>query len=392
MLTLMLICARLEIHMKLRSTTPVIKRFATSSMIVASAVVMTFSSVTPVHADRYDDQINAIQHQINGYQSEASKLGAQADTLQNTVNEMQAQLNTIQAQLNLSQAKYDQLVAQIKDTEDKIARNKNVLQETLTDLYVNDKTSPIEMLASSKNIGDYLDQQEYRNTVRDRVETSINQIKKLKIQLEQKRDAAKKVLDDQSAQKAALAAKKAEQDNLLAQTQNNEAAFQGLIGQQNGQISNLRAQQAAANTSRLRSSGGGTVVAGDPSKGGYPGYLASAPQDSIVDPWGMYNRECVSYTAWKVQQRYGYMPYWGGRGNANQWPGNARSAGIPTGSTPRVGAVAVMSGGYYGHVAFVESVNGNSVRVSQYNWGIRGEYSEMTVSASAFDTYIYFGG
>lgn len=378
--------------MKLRSTTPVIKKFATSTLVVLSAVVMASSSITPVFADRFDDQIRSLERQINGYQSEAAKLGAQADSLQNTVNELQAQVNTIQTQVNLSQAKYDQLVQQIKDTEAKIARNKGVLKETLTDLYVNDKISPIEMIASSKNIGDYLDQQEYRNTIRDRVETSINRIKKLKAQLEVKRDDAKKVLDDQQAQKSALAAKQAEQANLLAQTQSNEAAYQGLIGQQNSQISSLRAQQAAANSSRLSSSGGGRVVAGDPGRGGYPSYLANAPQDSIVDPWGMYNRECVSYAAWKVQQRYGYMPYWGGRGNANQWDNNARSAGIPTGSTPRAGSVGVMNGGYYGHVAWVESVNGNSIRVSQYNWGVRGEYTEMTVSASAFDTYIYFGG
>ena len=377
--------------MNIRSTTPVIKKFATSSLIVASAVVMTFSSTTPVYADKYDDQINAIQRQINGYQSEAAKLSAQADTLQNTVNEMQAQQNTIQAQINLSQAKYDQLVKQIKDTEDKIARNQAVLEETIGDLYVNNTVSPIEMLASSKNIGDYLDQQEYRSSIRDRVETAISQIKKLKKQLETKRDDAKKTLVDQQAQKAALASKQAEQANLLAQTQGNEAAFQGLIGQQNNQISNLRSQQAAANSSRLRSYGG-NVTAGDPSKGGYPSYLAAAAQDSLVDPWGMYNRECVSYTAWKVQQRYGHMPYWGGSGNAKQWPGNARRAGIPTGSTPRVGSVAIMSNGYYGHAAWVESVSGNTVRVSQYNWGIRGEYTEMTVSAGAFDTYIYFGG
>ncbi len=377
--------------MNLRSTTPVIKKFATSSFIVASAVVMTFSSTTPVYADRFDDQINAIQRQINGYQTEAAKLSAQADSLQNTVNELQAQQNTIQAQINLSQAKYDQLVAQIKETEDKITRNQAVLEETIGDLYVNNKVSPIEMLASSKNIGDYLDQQEYRSSIRDRVETAISQIKKLKKQLEQKRDESKKVLDDQQAQKAALAAKQAEQANLLAQTQGSEAAFQGLIGQQNSQINSLRAQQAAANSSRLRSFGG-SVTAGDPGKGGYPSYLANAGQDSVVDPWGMYNRECVSYAAWKVHQRYGNMPYWGGSGNANQWPGNARRSGISTGNSPRVGAVAVMSGGYYGHVAFVESVNGNTVHVSQYNWGVRGEYSEMTVSAGAFDTYIYFGG
>jgi surface antigen len=46
--------------------------------------------------------------------------------------------------------------------------------------------------------------------------------------------------------------------------------------------------------------------------------------------------------------------------------------------------------GYYGHAMYVEGVNANgTIRVSQFNWGIRGEYSEMTVSSSGL-TYIYF--
>jgi surface antigen len=107
----------------------------------------------------------------------------------------------------------------------------------------------------------------------------------------------------------------------------------------------------------------------------------------------MYNRECVSYTAWKVYSTYGYMPYWGGVGNANQWPGNAARAGIPTSSTPRVGSVAVWNVGYYGHVMWVEAVNADgSIWISQYNYDFNGRYSEMYVSAGMASnlTYIYF--
>ena len=90
------------------------------------------------------------------------------------------------------------------------------------------------------------------------------------------------------------------------------------------------------------------------------------------------------------------MPYWGRRGNANEWPDNASSAGIPQGSTPKVGSVAMYYDSQTGHVAWVESVNGNSVTVSQYNYFQSqlgsGRYSSMTVDASFFDTYIYFGG
>ena len=112
--------------------------------------------------------------------------------MQNKVNELQTQQNTIQAQINLSKTKYDQLVAQIKDTEQKIISNQGVLKETIGDLYVSSNVSPIEMLASSRNIGDYLDQQEYRTGIQDRVESAISEIKSLKKQLEQNETKRKK--------------------------------------------------------------------------------------------------------------------------------------------------------------------------------------------------------
>jgi surface antigen len=103
----------------------------------------------------------------------------------------------------------------------------------------------------------------------------------------------------------------------------------------------------------------------------------------------MYNRECVSYAAWKVYQTYGNMPYWGGVGNANQWLADARNTGIPTGAAPKVHSVAISLHGYYGHAAWVEAVNGDMIYVSQYNYDLNGHYSEMWVKASNF-TYIYF--
>lgn len=147
----------------------------------------------------------------------------------------------------------------------------------------------------------------------------------------------------------------------------------------------LQAAQLAANRGL-----GGSIVAGDPHHGGYPSaWDAPTSQDSRLDSWGMYNRECVSFAAWKVYQTYGSMPYWGGVGNANQWVHDAKVAGIPTSSTPRVHSVAISMYGYYGHAMWVEAVSGNMVYVSQYNYDLHGHYSEMWVNGSSF-TYIYF--
>ena len=168
-------------------------------------------------------------------------------------------------------------------------------------------------------------------------------------------------------------------------TKTSAAALADLKPAEKRKALDRRAEQLAANEGLH-----GKAIAGDPAHGRYPTkWDAPVMQDSRLDNWGMYNRECVSYTAWKVYETFGHMPYWGGVGNANQWPADARAAGIPTGSTPKVHSVAVSMRGYYGHTMWVEKVKGNKIYVSQYNYDLQGRYSEMWVDASNF-TYIYF--
>lgn len=384
--------------MKQRSTTPVSKRLATKSALVAAAVMMAFSIPISIGqrvlADKYDDQIRALQQEIGGYQAQAAALNAQAQTLQSELAGLAAEKATIQAQLDLSQAKYDKLVHDIAETEQKIIDNKDALGQIIADMYVDGTISPLEMLASSKNIGDYVDQQEYRSSIQSNLSQTIEKIDTLKKQLETQKKDVELVLADQKSQRDALSTKEAEQAKLLADTQGQEASYQQLSSERNSQVSSLRAQQAAELAARARSTGGGYTTSSDGSNGGYPSLWANSPQDTLVDSWGMYNRECVSYVAFKVAQRYGNMPYWGGRGNANQWPSNARAAGIPTGTTPRAGAVGVVSSGSYGHVAWVESVNGDgTINISHYNVNWNGNYAVWShLDPSFFDTYIYFGG
>jgi peptidoglycan hydrolase CwlO-like protein len=398
------------------------------SILMALAVPMQV--VQQVSADQYDDKINALQQEIDNYSAQAAQLTTQADTLQSAVAELQSQAAVIQAQIDISQAKYDKLVTQIADTEKQIKDNQDALGITIANMYVDDQTTPLEMLASSKNISEYLDKQEYRSSVRNQLTSTISKIKDLKAQLDQQKTDVQNVLNDQQTAKNALVAKQNEQQNLLDQTQGQEAAYQSLIVKNKKDIQDERDKKDAYYAS-LKSEAT-NISNGDPNKGGYPAYLANSAQDRVTDPWGLYNRECVSYAAWKVHQahvdnpsKYRYdMPYWGGIGNAWQWAfsgyensegekqdyntglwhtSNAESAGIPTGSEPKAGSVAVRNAtpsnnDYWGHVAWVESVNDDgTINISQYNWNLiwpdpagEGQYSEMTVSKSFFQRYIYF--
>jgi surface antigen len=60
-----------------------------------------------------------------------------------------------------------------------------------------------------------------------------------------------------------------------------------------------------------------------------------------------------------------YIPWFG---DAGQWWPNARAYGYPEGQTPQVGAVMVTRESSIGHVAYVESVSGNTFVVSEMNF------------------------
>lgn len=383
--------------MKLRSTTPTVsKSFVEQSALVAMSVLVAaagiFSIGSAVFAVDYDSQIREKERQAEQYNNEADRLGAVAATIEEAVGQLNNQISDIQAQINESQKKHDDLVAEIARNEKLIENNRVALGEILSDIYVDDQISPLEMLASSSNIGDYIDKQEQRSTLRESLNDKIKDIKALQNQLEEDKKLVENVLKDQESQRNQLASKQAEQEQLLSQTKNDQNNYSKLAAERNAEIERLRAAQAAENLRRMQAAGwgGSSIPAPSPGNGGYPAKWANAPIDAYVDNWGLYTRECVSYVAWKIANSGRYVPHFGGAGHAYQWPSTTAKFGIPSGSTPKAGSAAVQYGGPYGHVMYVESVNADgTITVSDYNLGVDGLYRYYTRSASGL-TYIYF--
>lgn len=356
-----------------------------SFFILIGLLAASFAIAPLIQADQFDEQIRQLQAQNNANQQNVNQLQVQADSYQDQINRLQDQINVLQEQIRANEAKRDDLQKQIEAAQAELDKQKALLGESIKAMYVEGQITTLEMLASSKDLSEFLDKQQYRSTIQEKIKQTLDKINALKAQLKEQKTQVEKLLADQQAMNEQLSSTQAQLSGLLAYTQDQKNQFTAAIRSNNAAIADLRAQQAAANR-RL----GGSAEAGDPGHGGYPAYLDNAAQDSLIDPWGMYNRECVSYTAWKVYQNYGYMPFWGGHGNANQWPGSAQADGIPTGSTPRAGSVAISMGGYYGHAMWVEAVYSNGyIRVSQYNYDLAGHYSEMTINGAGL-TYIYF--
>ena len=89
-------------------------------------------------------------------------------------------------------------------------------------------------------------------------------------------------------------------------------------------------------------------------------------------PWG----QCTYYVSTRR-----YVPW---NGDAWTWFANARAYGRPEGKVPVQGAIVVMWGSWYGHVAYVERVDTDgSFVISEMNVRGVGVRDERTVTVSS---------
>lgn len=367
-----------------------------SSFLLVGATFLP-SATQMVLADSLQAQINALNAQNSDTQSQVNQLESQATTYQAEIAQLQGQISALQASINANEAQQVSLQQQIVADQQQITYEKSVLGDDVKTMYVDGTPTTLEVLATSKNLSDFVDKQEYRTTVQNKLQDTLTQIADLQAKLQTQKTQVDQLVGEEKGQQSQLASSQAQEASLLSYNQSQQASYNSQMQANSSKIAQLEAEQAAENAKL----GNGLISTGS-CGGGYPASAVSPaggnwgcnnPQDDTIDNWGLYNRECVSYAAFKVYQTYGYMPYWGGSGNAYEWPGNARAAGIPTSSTPKVHSVAIWNVAPLGHAMWVEAVNPDgSILVSQYNYSYNGTYSEMYVSAAQARTftYIYF--
>lgn len=124
-------------------------------------------------------------------------------------------------------------------------------------------------------------------------------------------------------------------------------------------------------------------------------YATSAGGTPEVSGWkdldgkaGSGHRFPYGYCTWYVSQKR-YVPW---SGNAGTWLYRAKSLGYKTGKAPKAGAIVVTTEDrYYGHVAYVEKVNGSTITISEMNYVGWAKTSRRTIQADSrvIKGYIY---
>jgi len=206
-----------------------------------------FLTTPLVKATTVNDQINALQQENASNRNQVVQLRDQATSYQDAVNKLQASISTLQAQINANTAEQTRLQGEITAAEVELAKQKKLLGENIKAMYLEGQITTLEMLASSKDLSDFVDKDQYRNNVKDKIKGTLDKVTALKVQLKEQKQQIESLLAEQKTQQASLEANRMEQSNLLAYNQSQQADFNQKTKDNQKKIDELIASQRRAN-------------------------------------------------------------------------------------------------------------------------------------------------
>ncbi len=409
------------------------KKKILATIMLSTVVLSNANYVAVISANDVDSQIAAKNQQISELTAQQAEAQQQVDAIQGQVDAIVSEQAKLTEENTRLEAESQTLAADIERLSADIVSRDGALKEQARSAQVDGSASSyINTILDSKSIVDAVSRV---NAMREIVSANNRMLEQQKADKEaiaekqkanqeaittlaanrQKLEDDAQVLQVRQAEleaaKLNLAVQKAtaedEKNSLLAQKAAAEEAARQAAARQaeyQAQQAALAQQQVASVSAPVVSTPVETTVTETVATVSQSTPTVSTPTTSISSGSGSSaaannaRYDASSYPigecTWGVKSQLSWVgPYWG---DAKQWLASARAEGFSTGSTPQVGAIAVWTGGYYGHVAVVTAVQSStSIQVVESNYmgrryigNHRGWFNPTTTSEGAV-YYIY---
>lgn len=305
----------------------------------------------------------------------AADAAENAKTLAGEVERLNAEISSLEADIAANQAIAADLSQQISENEQKLALQQSALAKLLEKSYREDKegTDVIVLLAGSESIGDFAEKRTRQNAVETQISISTKAIKSLKENLQSQKQSVDALISSAESKRNEITDKRNQQNTLIAKYEANAEAY----ANDAATARETMQQEIAAEIARYNSGGVvGNGINSYPYGGDCPDYTYTAIANGD-SKYGGYVCQCTSYAGWKAYEAFGVVI--SGWGHARSWIGAGGVSKTARGRdgnyhayrvdrNPSAHTVAVGTSGEYGHVMWVESVNGNgTINLTEYN-------------------------
>ena len=234
------------------------------TLAVAPIITLKNGNAEAVTLAQLREQASALNAQIAQSNQAAADLAAQGETLKARISEFDAQISKTDAQIQLVKNKLAQLEIELNNAQKELDRQKVLLKASIKELYKKNDASSVELLVSINSFNDYFNNKAYLNKLKANIQESTEKVIALKQQIQSQKDEQAKLLKQEQESRAVLAQARSEKDQLLAETQGQEANYRN-------QVNSLKQQQnqvMAAIAAKMAASG--TVITAGSGNGGYP--------------------------------------------------------------------------------------------------------------------------
>ncbi len=218
-----------------------------TSLIVGAPARTQADAASDIQAkiDANNTQVAALQADIAAYQKQLDTIGATKSTLQSTINSLTLNQKKLASQIQLTQNKISsanlniqKLTNSIGDKETSISANQTAIEKALRSVAEDEQSSLVTKLIATDSFKEAWQVADEAVQFNQALIQQINNLRTARTELASNRDAvaAQKadlisLQNDLSGQKRSVDASKAAQQQLLAQTKNQESNYQKLIAQ-----------------------------------------------------------------------------------------------------------------------------------------------------------------
>ncbi|TSC70180.1 MAG: membrane-bound metallopeptidase [Parcubacteria group bacterium Gr01-1014_49] len=188
-------------------------------------------------------QLDSLRSEIAAIQGQLDTLGTKKDTLQSTINSLTLSQKQLAAQIKVTQnkiasanLKIKELSLSIGDKEASISSDQAALRKALRGVAENEQNSLVTKLISSRTFGEAWQATDHIIQFNEALTENINRLRATRTTLATNRDEVTKekqklvsLQNDLSVQKKSIDIQKVEQQKLLADTKNQESAYQKIV-------------------------------------------------------------------------------------------------------------------------------------------------------------------
>ncbi|MEX0933288.1 MAG: peptidoglycan DD-metalloendopeptidase family protein [Candidatus Paceibacterota bacterium] len=186
--------------------------------------------------DRLEREISQFQQQITSIGREKQTLENEIEVLELSERKLNADIQLAETKIALAEATINSLQAEISVAERKINLNKEAITGTLQAVQKQSDDSLVEAMLRHENLSEYWGQQDMLFAFQSSVSTSVEQLARLRSELENKKASQQALKSEEVALQNELQAKaglvienKAEQTRILSVTENKESEYQKLL-------------------------------------------------------------------------------------------------------------------------------------------------------------------